>query len=363
MAIKSVQEKARRDSLNLFKKLQRKTRSIYLAAGNAVAEEVRLLETIGMGKKYRLTIASKQQLRDSLLDNGRKVNRSLNIMNTEGIATAVQLNAGAYNRYTAGFMKNLDNLDNEILIKTFTKINHDLVQVQLLKTYGDGLTYSRRIWKSSKLFERDIRNVVAEGIARQRDIIAISKDINQYVIKGKQTLVKRYANIDQSPIRPGETVAEWRKRVSTFKTRISSNVEYNSLRIVRTQIQGAIQDCNIAAADYTPSVESFNWTLSPAHVIYSICEDIEAGNPWTYQNFTHGTPPHPNCLSYTIYIEKPQKEFISDLKAWEKNPTAPGTQYLNDWKSTYYDPAARGDNTNYFDLLARRTNLRTEKVL
>jgi hypothetical protein len=359
MPISKEQRSANAASRKLLKSLKGKALKLYVASADEVAKEIRRLKIkqTAAGKGYELTIKSKEALRKSLLEQAAILREEVKGLAEKSVTQGVGLNAGRYGKYNKSFLLNLNSLDPAIVEDVYSKVNADLLEIQLLKTYGDNLTYSRRIWKSSKLFERDARNVVAEGLARNRSVEVIARDLEVYVRKDKITLAKRYANIDQSPIRPGETQTEWEARVKRFKTRISSNMEYNSLRLVRTMTQGAIQDSNIAAASYTPSVQAFKWNLSPAHIVYSICEDIVAGNPWTYENFPYSTPPHPNCLSYVTFIEMPQAQFIKDLKAWDNNPSAPGTQYLNDWKAQYYDPIAMGmPRENYFNLFLDRAN-------
>ena len=339
--------------------LKGKTLRRYVISADKVAEEVLKLKlkSESLDKAYTLTIKSKEALEKSLRQEAALLRDEIRMLTERSVNQGVGLNAGRYGEYNKSFLSGVSTLDAGILNDVYAKVNADLVEIQFLKTYGDNLTYSKRIWNSSKLFERDIRNVVAEGLARNRDVVNIARDIEVYVRKDKVTLAKRYANIDQSPIRPGETVEEWQARVKKFKRRISTNVEYNSLRIVRSMTQGAIQDSNIACASYSPSVVAFKWNLSPIHIIYSICEDIVAGNPWTYEMFPYSTPPHPNCNSFVTYIEKPIAEFTKDLKKWVNNPGGQSTQYLDEWKANYYDPIDKGlPRENYFNLLVDRAN-------
>ncbi|NIU83389.1 MAG: hypothetical protein GWN64_07900 [Candidatus Thorarchaeota archaeon] len=355
--IKQLTNKARKDSLTLSKKMRKENLRIYVKSSDSLAKEIRKLKTKAAGTdKYALTIASKEKLRKDIQAQSKILRKEIDDLAKKGTTQSVALNAGKYTKYTGAFLKTTDAFDPKILKETLAKINNDLVQIQLLKTYGDNLKYSTRIWQSSKLFERNIRDVVAEGIARNRDMTTIAKDLETYVRTDRRTLAKRFANINQSPRLPGESLEDWKARVTTFKSRIPMNVEYNSLRIVRSQIQGAIQDSNIACQSYTPSVQSFDWTLSPAHKVYSICEDIEAANPWTYETFDFPTPPHPNCLSYVVFKEKPRKEFVSDLKRWTENPAASGVGYLNDWKANYYDPISQGAGINFFSRILGRSN-------
>lgn len=356
MAMKDRQIKARRFSMRLMRNIKGTVLKSYVSAVDKLAKEIRKLETIGKGKKYKLTIESKKQLTKALNEEAAMLRKEIKNISLTATKEGVKINAGSYTEYTYSQMKGLNNLDDNILKNVFSKINNDLIEIQALKTYEDGLLFSQRIWNDSKLFRRNIRNIVSEGLARNRDIIDIARDLEVYVRKDKITLAKRYANIDKSPMRKGETYEQWKRRVREFKSRISTNVEYNSLRIVRSQVQGAIQDSNIAASSYTPSVQSFDWNLSPAHILYSICEDIVLGNSWTYETFDYPTPPHPNCLSFTTYNEMKPKKFLSDLNTWQNNPTNPLVNYLNEWKAQYYDPVVIGDNTNYFKLIVDRTN-------
>lgn len=354
MALNNLQSKDRKAALNLLKKMRSSVQKTYIEASDELAKEIRKLRKINgfPDKTDTLTIKSKIALQESLNTERKKLRARLDKAIRSGTAQVIDNSVSSKSRFTTKYLAEYSTLDRAIVNDTFAKVNADLLEIQFAKTYGKGLKYSNRIWKSSKLFERDIRNVISEGLARNRDITVIAEDIQKYVREGKQTLTKRYGNLDQSPRRPGETEAEYKRRVRKFKSRISGNIEYNSLRIARTQIQGAIQDSDIASQSYTPSVQAFNWNLSPAHKVYSICEDIVAGNPWIYENWFYSTPPHPNCLSYVTYIEKSEKQFISDLKAWTNNPNATGTEYLSDWKEKYYSPVSRGQvDNNYFTRL------------
>ena len=356
MSIKSMTDTKRKASNKLLKAMYKDIYDSYVKATDTLAIEVAKLKTKIVAGKTTLTISSKESLIKDLKEQTIIIRKELDIISKSGVNKGVGINAGANSKYTYGAMAKNTTLDKTILQSIFSKLNTDLIKIQFLKNYG-GLSFSKVIWKSSKIFERDAKNVILEGLIRGRSTLDISLDLKVYVRKGKEQLIHRYANLDSSPKLPDESIEDYKKRVKTFKKRISSKMEYNSVRMARTQVQGAIQDSNIAASSYAPSVESFNWTLSPAHKVYSICEDIAAGNPWTYETFNEGTPPHPNCMSYVKYNEISSKQFDDDLANWSENPTGENTKYLNDWKASYYDPTLAGNvNDNFFNKILKNTN-------
>lgn len=358
--MRDMQGPAREASIRLLLRLRAETLDVYVKASANLSKEIRALETRkrlnNENEQYlELTIKGKKELEAALKHETDLLKEQINAIAERGVSRGVKDNAGRYTKDLSSKLKRYTTLSTAAVDGVFDRINSDLVLAALEKTYG-GTTFSRRIWKATEAFKTDVRSVVAEGLARNRDVIMIAKDLETYVKTDAATLAKRYAKIQPLTKREGETDTAYRKRLSTLQHRVSHNVEYNSLRIVRTMTQGAIQDSNIAASDYVPSVQSFDWKLSPAHIVYSICEDIAAGNPWTYETFAWTTPPHPNCLSYVKYNEISEARFIDDLKRWSDNPTAGGTEYLNEWKAKYYDRYERGDSDNFFELFLSRSN-------
>jgi hypothetical protein len=361
--IDDITRELRANSAGATQRYTEAIRKIYIAAVDNLSKEIKTLQTkqAAAGFGYELTIESKTALTKMLRAAVSELQGKIKPFIEGLVAETIQnTNSPYFDILNEAFSLAgiYDVLEEGIIKKVFKKVNTDLVTINFLKTYKKGLTYSKRIWKSSKAFSRDLRNIVNEGLARQRDIIEIARDLQIYVRNDDISLARRYANLDTSPRKPGETLEEWKDRQRQFKRRIPKNIDYRALRIARTMYRGALQDTWIAQSKFTLAVRSFDWVLSPSHERYSICEDIVAGNPWTYETFSFGTPPHPNCLSSVEYNTIPPAQFIGDLQTWVKNPYSNGLNYINEWKNEFYDPFILGNESKitYFSEILQKTN-------
>ena len=225
-------------------------------------------------------------------------------------------------------------LNRRVLTDLALNATRESIESQFKKIYktADGKThgYIGSLNGLKKTYAKDIKNLLEAGLREGRDIREISKDISVYAKGGKPAVSKRapkYAN-----------------------AQISNKIDWKALRLSRTTIQGGVQDGLIIGAETSPSVTGFDWVLSPLHNRYSICEDIVAGNPWTYNDFTYNTPPHPNCLSSVSARNMTRKKFLSDLKKWDGGE-GKSIDYLDKWNKTYYEPSEKGQAVKFPKLL------------
>jgi hypothetical protein len=330
---------------------------LYTKASDDIAKTVKVLkkQQLTKGEHYaKLTIESneilKKKIDDTIADLRDKLDKSMK----ENMKLSVSRVKDPIDKdvsKTVGTVLNADVLSS-FHRQTTAYIN----EIQFQKTYrfADGTIgrYSRSVWKLGNGYKKDIQNVIYEGLLRERDIVDIAKDIQVYAREGKGSLAQRYANLDTSPMKPGETQAEWKARVNRFRSRIPHNVDYRALRLARSTAQGAVQDALIVAYETNPAVKSFNWVLSPAHKNYSVCEDIVATNPHTYESWNWGNPPHPNCQSHAEPNIIPKEEFIEDLRNWETSPGQNGTIYISDWYGKYYQPVLNNQPIAFGKLLS-----------
>ena len=233
-------------------------------------------------------------------------------------------------------------LSRKVLTDLALNATRQAVDTQFNKIYrgADGRVrgFTGSLSGMKKRYKRDIERLLKEGIEIGRDNVQIAKDITAYSKGGTNALNKRapkYAN-----------------------AKISKKIDWKALRIARTTIQGGVQDGQIIGYETTPSVAGFDWVLSPLHKVYSICEDIVADNPWTYETFgevkvdatvvNFSTPPHPNCLSNASPRNIPRRQFLRDLKRWDGGDNVP---YLDDWNKKYYEPTESGEVVIFDKLL------------
>jgi len=218
-----------------------------------------------------------------------------------------------------------------------------VIDIQFRKRwrFADGSIsrFSNSVWTASREYRSTMDTILRDSLRNGRDVVDIAKDMDVYVKGGKTSLAQRYAGLEEG--------------TPDFINRIPQNVDYRSLRLSRTVIQGATQDAQIASYEINPGAKGFKWVLSPAHVRYSVCEDIVMGNPWNYQTFSFGNPPHPNCLSHAEVILETRANFNKQIRAWESNPTAPIAEPINSWWGQYYNPVDMGNKIELNRLLDR----------
>lgn len=104
--------------------------------------------------------------------------------------------------------------------------------------YDSGWSLSRRIWGDNEKLLKDIYNVVAKGLAENRPIYDIAKNLEAYV-------------------RPGAKLP-WNLEVDGIKI-FKRQVDYNAQRLARTLIQHGYQQSFIATTQNNPFVTEYIW--------------------------------------------------------------------------------------------------------
>ena len=164
------------------------------------------------------------------------------------------------------------------IISTFAGVNRSMIESMVNRVYTDGYTFSERIWNISNGFQNSIKNVISVGTAMGRDVIDIARDIEVYVTDGRKVLAKRYGGLVKG-------TRDWSKS-------IGRDVDYNALRLARSEMYMAIQDSAVATGRMTPSVTGYNWVRNTSEDWNCDCPDLEKGGPYTEDEVPDY--PHPN---------------------------------------------------------------------
>lgn len=114
------------------------------------------------------------------------------------------------------------------------------------KVYDSGWSLSKRIWSSNEQILKEAYQVVAKGVAMNRPIYEIAKDLEQYV-------------------RPGAQLP-WNLRMSDGKKIYRRQVDYNAQRLARTLVQHSYQQSVLATTKNNPFVEEYVWHSNGSRV-------------------------------------------------------------------------------------------------
>lgn len=169
-----------------------------------------------------------------------------------------------------------------------------------------GLNLSDRIWEKSKKTMDSIGEIVQEAIKEGLNPTEVAEFLKRYVRDGAHTFAVEYPNMFE--------------RLS-----VPMDLNYESLRLARTETAAAFGEATIKSAKINPSNKGIKWSISNAGVACDVCKD----------NATHDSglgsgvyevhnlpeyPAHPNCLCVLSEVTENIDELVDRLIEWRKNP-------------------------------------------
>lgn len=158
--------------------------------------------------------------------------------------------------------------------------------------YKDRKGLSERIWRATKIFDKDIDYIVTEGIANKKTAYEIAKDLEIYV--------------NPKASKPWE----W----SNVYPNASEKVDYNAQRLARTAVNHAFQQAQKRSCEKNPYVTGIRWVSAGIHGrTCPVCSDRDG------QLFKVNEVPldHPNGLCTTIpEIPMSFDEIGMELRTW-----------------------------------------------
>ena len=122
----------------------------------------------------------------------------------------------------------------------FSYVPHETVQKLITgQIYESGWSLSSRIWSDNEQTLKDIYQVMARGLAENKPIYEIAKDLESYV-------------------RPSAKLP-WNLRMSDGKKIYKKQVDYNAQRLARTLVQHGYQQSFIETTQKNPFVLEYEW--------------------------------------------------------------------------------------------------------
>jgi hypothetical protein len=161
-------------------------------------------------------------------------------------------------------------------------MGHSFVDTLMAHRLPSGMKLSGRIWDLGR-YGKDIGAIVRNGILNNIPTYQIARQLDGFILAGKHAL---------GPTPYGRTL------------------NFDSLRLARTETQFAHWKSEKELAQRTPWVTGLEWLLSPAHAILCVCDDY-AGQ--IFEPAYLPMPPHPLCMCTWREVRMPIGKWIGAL--------------------------------------------------
>ena len=138
----------------------------------------------------------------------------------------------------------------------FSYVPHDVVQMLITgQVYQSGWSLSQRIWSDNQQTQKDIYQIMARGLAEQKPIFSIAKDLEFYVRPG----AKKAWN-------PILAMKNTKTGKIEYKRIYKKQVDYNAQRLARTLAQHTYQQSFIATTKDNPFITEYIWHSNGSRV-------------------------------------------------------------------------------------------------
>lgn len=176
----------------------------------------------------------------------------------------------------------------------FSYVPHEIVQNLVTgQIYDSGWSLSSRIWGDNEQTLKDIYQVMARGLAENKPIYEIAKDLESYV-------------------RPSARLP-WNLRMADGKKIYKKQIDYNAQRLARTLVQHGYQQSFIATTQKNPFITEYIWRSNGSRV----CNLCKARDGVHYKK-TELPMDHPNgmCTMEPVVVDN----MIDQLADWFNSP-------------------------------------------
>ena len=141
----------------------------------------------------------------------------------------------------------------------FSYIPNDVVQRLVTgQIYQGGWNLSQRIWSDNQQTQRDVYQVMAKGLAEQKSVYEIAKDLESYVRPSAKL-----------PWNPVLAMRNTKTGLIEYKRIYKKQVDYNAQRLARTLAQHSYQQSFLATTQKNPFVTSYRWYSNGSRVCES----------------------------------------------------------------------------------------------
>jgi hypothetical protein len=203
----------------------------------------------------------------------------------------------------------------------YSNVNSQVVSITLNRVFQNGYDFAASAGRVALRFDTDIKNLIAAGLAQNRDLGKIAGDITKYVKTGKQQMVHRWGD----KIEPDS---------KALLRRVPERVDYRALRIARSELSMSLQEAGKENGRLNPGASGwYDWVRVNSVDHGCICPRNATNSPYRYEE----VPPfdHPNCMCVVRTRLLDVSEFTADLRDWVGGGENPR---LDTWYSSVYLP-------------------------
>lgn len=217
--------------------------------------------------------------------------------------------------------------NSEILNAAFSFVPDNIVRKLITgQIYEQGWSLSKALWGDNEKTMQDIYTLVAKGIAENKSVYDIAKDLEIYVNPTKK-----------KPWNPVIKMKNTKTGEYEYKRIYKEKVDYVSQRLARTLSQHAYQQSLVETTEKNPFVQEFVWISNGSRP----CEICEKRNGKHYKK--NELPlDHPNGMcTFDVVIDK---NINSKLKNWLRSPDGTYPE-IDKFANTLWDEAKKGKLT------------------
>lgn len=309
---------ARKSFIDLRLNQDREIKKMYIDITKKLTKE---LEKDGISKfnKKRLKLILKQLNREiELLNEQLTINFEDYLKQNIEVATNYSKSILMKAVETAGINK----ITKPAIQNIFYEINTRTLEAYWSRS-KDGLFLSDKIWSKNIKYRDTMTKILQTAVAEGQDCVKTARMLDQYVLKGKQTLVDNYPNM-----------------IKRMKNRIPSDVSYEALRLARTEMTAAYGEGVLVAAKVNPATQGIKYILSKSHPKPDICDTITGTDNYglgigVYPiDSAPSYPFHPHCLCIVLTVNEQPEDLVKRLKRWNSNPMSEPS--MQNWYQNIY---------------------------
>ena len=182
----------------------------------------------------------------------------------------------------------------------YSNIPTDVVETIISgQLYQGDWSLSSAIWGTNEKIKRDCQNIVARGIAQNKGVYEVAKDLEAYVNPSARKTYRWARDY------PGSTKV----------------IDYNASRLARTMMSHAYQEAFERSTEKDPWVDAYKWNISANHRVCPLCIEREENDSYGLGPgvYPKGEVPldHPNGQCFlTIVQTKNTNDVVNDLANW-----------------------------------------------
>lgn len=279
MKLNFTQAEKRR--VQLTTKQQKQIQKLYQNAAKEVARQAK------KAPKTASDVLRKQYLEQLKKQLDKELNK-IGIELNSTVRTNMKIMSEAVVKDNLSFLKEV----NLYVKGDFSYVPDDIVRaVASGQLYEGNWSLSRAIWKNIRKTQKDIQEVIAQGIAQNKSAYDIAKDLEKYV---DPSALKDW---DWSKVYPGT----------------ARKVDYNAQRLARTMVSHAYQQSFVRTTQKNPFVTKYKWVSSGGSRMCEICSSRDGVE---YLK-TDLPPDHPNGMcTFVAVIEDSMTDIADRIADW-----------------------------------------------